>query len=173
MTLRTGTLNEKSLLNEKLLPRSPAREKKNSWKKLAENLHSRRRDRRNNVTFAMELGSETDRFDGESDAVSLTFQSAQSEMTEQEEHGVTVNMPVSSLLDPGWEQQSKRDCTSVSNDTIEALPSIPPRILRKERIVQQTDMAMDPAGIILYDFLGFSGKSQVSAQGPTWGQSSK
>lgn len=94
-------------------------------------------------------------------------------MTEQEEHGVTANMPVSSLLNPGWEQQSKRDCTSVSNDTIEALPCISPRILRKERIVQQTDMAMDPAGIILYDFLEFSGKSQVSAQGPIWGQLSK
>lgn len=158
LTRRPGTLVEDPLPTEKPLPLSPGPEKKNSWKKLVKTLHSCKRYRRNDKIFAIELQSETDRLDTGSDAVSLTFQTARSEITQQEENGSIDRMRLSSLLHSSWEEQSKRSGTITSEHTIEALPSIPPSVWRKERIGQQTDMAMDPASVVLYDFLGFGAK---------------
>ncbi|KAH7406695.1 hypothetical protein DE146DRAFT_399733 [Phaeosphaeria sp. MPI-PUGE-AT-0046c] len=158
--VRPGTLAEKSLWTERPVPLSPTlgKRKKSSWKKLVKTLHSGKRYRLNDMAFVMELRSETDRLDSGSDAVSLTFKTARSGMTVQEEDGCRAKMPVSRLPHSVWEEQHNRNCTSASNGNIEALPTMSPYMLRKERIVQQTDMAMDPAGMVLYDFLGFAEK---------------
>ena len=106
----------------------------------------------------MELKSEKDCLD----EVSLTFQSARSGITEEKGNAYTTTMPLSSPLHSGWEEQSKKRRVRVSNGTIQALPPIPPWMLhnelKKERIVQKPNGAMDPAGMVLYDFLGMGGK---------------